>query len=181
MPADLHFTPNATFSGLRGVPLIALSRNSLYPTLTIGADSLTIRVVRRHRLAFREIRKVGVGWQLAWQLIIIPERGWRSFSANFLSARAATLSKPCGCAAWPSTAPLPTSWRRTSHPHEHGVEHPARRLLQASIAGFSSVFWKGKDLMHLNTPQVAKALPFVLANAKPYALEQYDDQRTGFI
>jgi len=89
MPADLHFTPNATFSGLRGVPLIALSRNSLYPTLTIGADSLTIRVVRRHRLAFREIRKVGVGWRLAWQLIIIPERGWRSFSANFLSARAA--------------------------------------------------------------------------------------------
>jgi len=34
--------------------------------------------------------------------------------------------------------------------------------------------------MHLNTPQVAKALPFVLANAKPYALEQYDDDALGY-
>lgn len=92
MSADLHFTPIATFSGLRGVPLIALSRNSLYPTLTIGADSLTIRVVRRHRLALRDIRKVGFGWRLAHQLTIIPERGWRSFSANFLSARAAACA-----------------------------------------------------------------------------------------
>lgn len=34
--------------------------------------------------------------------------------------------------------------------------------------------------MNLNTPQVAKALPFVLANAKPYALEQYEDDALGY-
>lgn len=89
MTAELHFTPNATFSGLRGVPLIALTRNSLYPALTIGDDSLTIRVVRRHRLALRDIRQVGFSRPLACQLTIVPERGWRSFSANFLSAREA--------------------------------------------------------------------------------------------
>jgi hypothetical protein len=89
MTADLHFTPNATFSGLRGVPLVALSRNSLYPALTIGADGLMIRVVRRHRLAFREIREVGFSRRLAHQLTIVPERGWRTFSANFLSGREA--------------------------------------------------------------------------------------------
>jgi hypothetical protein len=89
MIADQHFTPIATFSGLRGVPLLALSRNSLYPALTVGADSLTIRVVRRHRLAFRDIRQVGISRRLAHQLTIIPERGWRSFSANFLFAQEA--------------------------------------------------------------------------------------------
>ena len=46
MPADLHFTPNATFSGLRGVPLIALSRNSLYPTLTIVLVYVGVSVQR---------------------------------------------------------------------------------------------------------------------------------------
>ena len=34
--------------------------------------------------------------------------------------------------------------------------------------------------MNLNTPQAAKALPFVLANAKPYALEQYEDDALGY-
>lgn len=33
--------------------------------------------------------------------------------------------------------------------------------------------------MNLNTPQDATALPFVLANAKPYALEQYEDDELG--
>ena len=87
MTRDLHFTPNATFSGLRGVPLVALSRNSLYPELTIGVDSLAIRVIRRHRLLFRDIREVRVRWRLAYQLTIVPVRGLRTFSANFLSRK----------------------------------------------------------------------------------------------
>lgn len=89
MTGDLHFTPNATFSALRGVPLLALTRNSLYPELTIGADSLTIRVIRRHRLPFSAIREVGVRWRLAYQLTIVPERGLRTFVANFLSREVA--------------------------------------------------------------------------------------------
>jgi hypothetical protein len=87
MTAGLHFTPNATFSGLRGVPLIALSRNSLYPELIVGADGVTIRVIRRHRLPFHDIRRIEVRWRLAYQLTIVPERGLRTFSANFLSRR----------------------------------------------------------------------------------------------
>lgn len=90
MTGDLHFTPAATFSGLRGVPLIALSRNSLYPALVIGPDSMTIRVIRRHRLAFSDIREIGVSWRLAHQLTIVPKRGLRTFSANFLSKRDVT-------------------------------------------------------------------------------------------
>ncbi len=34
--------------------------------------------------------------------------------------------------------------------------------------------------MHLNTPQGGNTLPFVLANAKPYALEQYEDDDLGY-
>lgn len=34
--------------------------------------------------------------------------------------------------------------------------------------------------MQTNIPQGAKPLPFVLANAKPYALEQYKDDELGY-
>jgi hypothetical protein len=87
MIADLHFTPIATFSSLRGVPVVALTRNSLYPELIIGADSVTIRVIRRHRLPFSEIREVEMRWRFAHQLIIVPARSLRVFSANFLYRR----------------------------------------------------------------------------------------------
>lgn len=86
----MYLTPAATFIGLRGVPLVALSRNSLYPALVIGSESVTIRVLRRHRLAFGEIREVGVVWRLAHQLTIMPKRGLRIFSANFLSGKDVT-------------------------------------------------------------------------------------------
>ena len=33
--------------------------------------------------------------------------------------------------------------------------------------------------MHLNVNQNTKPLPFVLANSKPYALEQYEDDALG--
>ena len=83
MIEDLHFSPIATFSGLRGVPLVALSRNSLFPNFVIGSDSVTIRVIRRHRLPFSDIREVAVRWRLAHQLTLVPKRGLRTFSANF--------------------------------------------------------------------------------------------------
>ncbi len=85
MIEDLHFSPIATFSGLRGVPHVALSRNSLYPDLVVGSDSVTIRVIRRQRLLFSDIREVAVRWRLAHQLTFVPRRGLRTFSANFMS------------------------------------------------------------------------------------------------
>lgn len=100
MTEDLHFHPIATFSGLRGVPLVALSRNSLYPALVIGADGVTIRVIRRHHLLFIDIREATVRWRLAHQLTIVPKRGLRTFSANFAAkddvVRAVTALKQRG-------------------------------------------------------------------------------------
>jgi len=90
MAGNLYLTPAATFVGLRGVPLIALARNSLYPALVIGSESVTIRVLRRHRLALGDIRAVSVAWRLAHQLTIVPKRGLRIFSANFLSRKDVT-------------------------------------------------------------------------------------------
>jgi len=53
---------------LRGLSLVALSRNSLYPDLVIGFDSVTIRVICRHRLLFgntvramRALERCGAG------------------------------------------------------------------------------------------------------------------------
>jgi hypothetical protein len=60
MIEDLHFRPIATSAGLRGLSLVAMSRNSLYPDLVIGFDSVTIRVIRRHRLLFGNTREVAV-------------------------------------------------------------------------------------------------------------------------
>jgi hypothetical protein len=155
MSADLHFTPIATFSGLRGVPLIALSRNWLYPALTIGADSLTIRVVRRHRLAFRDIRKVGFGWLLAWQLTIIPERGWRSFSANSPAAACALKAlRLRGVALDGAAIDFPGGGPLT--PTNTGVSTPRGAFYKLRWPAFCPGILEGKDLMNLNTPQVAK-------------------------
>lgn len=89
MTENLHFTPIATFSGLSGMPFIALSRNSLYPLLIVGSESVTIRVIRRHRILFSDIREITLRWRLAYQLTIVPERGLRTFSATFLSKESA--------------------------------------------------------------------------------------------
>ncbi len=113
MTTDLHFSPIATFSGLRNVPLFALSRNSIHPVFAVGDDGVTIRVVRRHHLPFSEIRKVSVRWRLAYQVTIVPKRGFRTFSANFISKaeaiRAAALLRQRGVALDPATDDLCTS------------------------------------------------------------------------
>jgi hypothetical protein len=110
MSADLHFSPIATFSGLRNVPLFALSRNSINPAFAVGDDGVTIRVVRRHHLPFSEIRRVSVRWRLAYQVTIVPKRGLRTFSANFISKadaiRAAALLRQRGVALDAATVDL---------------------------------------------------------------------------
>ena len=58
---------------------------AFYPSLIVGSDSVTIRVVRRHRLPFGDIREVTVRWRLAHQLTLVPKRGLRTFSANFIA------------------------------------------------------------------------------------------------
>ena len=79
----------ATFRGLRHVPLIAVSHNSLFPSLDIGDGELAIRVVGRRRLAFAEIEAVDLRPRLAHQVTIIPKTGPWTFSANFLDRASA--------------------------------------------------------------------------------------------
>jgi len=85
MLQDMQFRPVATFSGLRRVPLLALSRNSLFPSLELRPDALNIRVILRHELKFEDIEKIEVAWRLAHQVTLVPKRGFRTFSANFFS------------------------------------------------------------------------------------------------
>lgn len=84
MPSDLTIRPVATFRGLRHVPLIALSHNSLSPSLEIGADGVTLRIIRRHHLRFEDIEAIDLRWRLAHQLTFIPRKGLWTFSANFM-------------------------------------------------------------------------------------------------
>lgn len=84
MVADLTVRPLATFRGLRHVPLLALSHNSLFPSLAIGADGVILRIVRRHHLRFEDIEAVDLSWRLAHQVTFVPQQGPWTFSANFL-------------------------------------------------------------------------------------------------
>jgi hypothetical protein len=85
----LRFRPVATFSGLRNVPLVATSFNSLYPSLTVKPGGLTIVVVRTHDFAFDEIETIEAAWRFGHMVTIVPKEGWRTFSANFYGRPAA--------------------------------------------------------------------------------------------
>lgn len=89
MPPELAVRPAAAFRGLRYLPLIAVSHNSLYPSLKIGAGGVTLRVIRRHHLRFEEIEAVDLRWRLAHQVTIIPKKGPWTLCANFLDRVAA--------------------------------------------------------------------------------------------
>ena len=78
-----QFHPVATFRGLRHVPIVALSRNSLCPPLGIDDTAVTIRVIRHHTLPVSGIATVDVRWRLAHQVTLVPRRGPWTFSANF--------------------------------------------------------------------------------------------------
>jgi hypothetical protein len=80
----------ATFRGLRGVPLIAITHNSLYPSLRVGHSYLIIRMISSKRLAFDAIETVELARRFAYQITFVPRKGPWSFSANFASRSAAS-------------------------------------------------------------------------------------------
>jgi len=86
---ERRFRPLATFSGLRRVPLIATSNNSLYPSLTVKPTGVTIVVVRTHDFAFGEIETIEARWLFDHMITIRPRDGWRTFSATFFGRPAA--------------------------------------------------------------------------------------------
>lgn len=79
----------ATFSGLRGVPLLALSHNSLFPALTIGPLGIAIRVIRIHEFAYDEIETIAVKRMLGVHITFVPRTGPRTFTAGFAGNAAA--------------------------------------------------------------------------------------------
>ncbi len=50
----------ATFTGLRGLPWIALASNNLNPVFSIERQQLVFRVIRRHRRAYADLLEVDV-------------------------------------------------------------------------------------------------------------------------
>jgi hypothetical protein len=49
---EQRFRPLATFSGLRNIPLISTSHNSIYPSLTVTTENVTLVVIRSHHFAW---------------------------------------------------------------------------------------------------------------------------------
>jgi hypothetical protein len=87
--AELEFRPLATFRGVRGVPLVAVTHNSLYPSLRVGQSYLIIGMIRPKRLAFDTIETIQLARRLAHQITFMPRTGLWSFSANFARKSAA--------------------------------------------------------------------------------------------
>jgi len=83
--ADVSLTPLATFSSLQRLPLVALSHNSLFPSLVIGPQAATIRVLRRHVLAYDDLAPIRLTHRLGYRLTFAPRQGWRAFTASFAS------------------------------------------------------------------------------------------------
>lgn len=50
----------ATFTGLRGLPWVALASNSLNPVFSIESQQLVFRVIRRHRRTYADLLEVDV-------------------------------------------------------------------------------------------------------------------------
>lgn len=85
----LILTPLVTFSGVRGVPLLALSHNSLCPQLVIGPDAVTVRVIRRHRFSYDSLACIRAERGLRHRIALVPKRGWRTFTVGFSSQQQA--------------------------------------------------------------------------------------------
>lgn len=105
-----RFRPLATFSGVRNVPLVATSHNSLYPSLTVDTSGVTIVVVRTHRFSWEEIETVEAGWMFGHMLTFVPRKGWRTFSATFYGRAAATLALRALDAVGAPLAPSAREW-----------------------------------------------------------------------
>ena len=83
MVNNLNFRPVSSFRGLRKVPLVALSFNSIFPELTLSEEGVAFRIISRHFLPFAEIDTVDTAWRFAHQVTIIPRKGPWTFSFNY--------------------------------------------------------------------------------------------------
>lgn len=79
----MDFFPLASFTGIKGVPLLALTRNSINPRLSIEDGVVVIRVFRRQPLAVGDLARVTTGRAIGQMVTLVPKTGFRTFSVNF--------------------------------------------------------------------------------------------------
>lgn len=84
----MQFHPLATFSGLKSVPLLAVTYNGLVPRLSLDEGAVVMRIFRSGRIAIADLDKVTVTKGMGLMVSLYPRTGWRSFSANFARAEA---------------------------------------------------------------------------------------------
>lgn len=84
----MQFHPLATFSGLKSVPLLAVTYNGLVPRLSLDEGAVVMRIFRSGRIAIADLDKVTVTKGMGLMVSLYPKAGWRSFSANFARAEA---------------------------------------------------------------------------------------------
>lgn len=84
MSNSQNFRPFSSFRGLRRVPLVAVSLNSINPELSITDEGAAFRVIRRHFIRFTDLDRVDLAWRLAHQVTFIPREGPWTFSFNYL-------------------------------------------------------------------------------------------------
>jgi len=109
----------ATFTGLRGLPWIALATNSLNPVFRIESEQLVYRVLRQHQRPFADIRLVDVREAYGtFNLIFEFHDARRTFAANVGTAARgaqalALLPQSVPLSARAREAMLPTLATRT--------------------------------------------------------------------
>ncbi|WP_369629099.1 MULTISPECIES: hypothetical protein [unclassified Variovorax] len=103
----------ATFTGLRGLPWVALATNSLNPVLRIESEQLVYRVLRQRERPFADIRQVDVREAYGtFNLIFEFQDARRTFVANVGTAA-------CGAQALsllPESVPLSARAREALRP-----------------------------------------------------------------
>lgn len=83
MSNELNLRPFASFRGLRNVPMVALSHNSIRPHLSLTSEGIDFRVIRKHFLTYRDLEAVTYGWALSHQITLIPKHGPWTYAFNY--------------------------------------------------------------------------------------------------
>lgn len=91
--AKLSFVPIASFVGVRGVPLLALWRNGLNPSVTVTEDAVSIRCFGAHVLALSDLDQIDLRWIAGWRFRFQPKGGLFTYSAVFLQQEGARLAR----------------------------------------------------------------------------------------
>ena len=70
-PEGVKIPLRAAFSGLKGMPLVALSHNSIAPLLRLSADSIEFRVIIQRKKSYMDIERVDAAQGFATQNLAI--------------------------------------------------------------------------------------------------------------